>query len=862
MAAVCSAAFGQIKVDAPSVVAVGENFNIVFTVENQKPSDFQWNPQKVESISLVWGPQTGSSTSISIVNGKRETNSSYTYTYVMQANEEGQYNVPAAVAKVKGGSISSKPMTIKVVKSSSAKPSNGGSSSSSGSAGTISPDDLFMRLSISKRDVVVGEPIKADLKLYQRVNIAGFEDVHFPSFSGFWSQETYSAQNVEFKREALGDEIYNVALLRSYSLIPQQVGDLVIDPAEIVCLVNVRTAPNPNRSIFDSFFQDDYRTLRKRVATRQETIHVRALPQPQPESFCGGVGNYTISSSLTRDSLKAHDAASYVLTVRSNGNLSLIEAPKVKMPADFDLYDVKVSEKNGSKIFEYPFIPRAHGEFLIEPVEFSFYDIATKSYKTVTAAEQRIKVERNAASETASAGSTLIGGGARDIRDIGTDIRYIASTEPSWRRSGRFFVLSLPFFAIVLILIVAFLVLGATILKTRSLRADVVGSRRRGASRMAKARLKKAGEFLQQNIYSAFYEELHRALLGFASDRLSIEGSELDKSNISSKMVEAGAQQADADAFAALLDACEYARYAPSAETAGMAVHYETALSLISTLDSSMTKKGNKGAAGAAVIAALLMIVPSLGMNAQEMEEIDPGFAVAQPVSGLWQTGLTAYAAGNWAEAIQAWKMIAASGVEAPQLWYNMGCASFKSNDPAHAILYFKRALKLNPSYSDAQANLEFARQFLQDKIEEVPEFFMASWFRSIRNTRSSDSWAWIFIVLFALTLAMVVLFATGRSVRARKIGFFAGIASIVLSVGALMFSIMGRADSQKHDEAVVLAPVCVVRSAPDNNTGTDLFVLHEGSCVKVLDEVGAWRNISLTDGRQGWLESSMMEII
>lgn len=859
MLAVCSAAFGQIKVDAPSVVAVGENFNIVFTVENQKPSDFQWNPQKVESISLVWGPQTGSSTSIRIVNGKRESTSSFTYTYVMQANAEGQYNVPAATAKVKGGSISSSPMTIKVVKSSS-KPSNGGSASA-GSSTNISPDDLFIRMSISKRDVVVGEPVKVDIKLYSRVNIAGFEDVQFPSFSGFWSQETYTAQNVEFKREALGDEIYNSVLLRSYSLIPQQLGDLAIDPAEIVCLINVRTAAARTGSIFDSFFQDDYRTIRKRVATRQETIHVRALPQPQPESFCGGVGNFSISSSLTRDSLKAHDAASYVLTVRSNSNLTLLEAPKVKMPADFDLYDVKISEQNGSKIFEYPFIPRAHGEFLIEPVEFSYYDLASRSYKTITAAEQRIVVERNAASEGTAGGSTLIGGGAKDIRDIGSDIRYIASKEPSWRRSGSFFVLSVPFLAIVLLLLIGAVALVLAVRKTRSLRADVEGSRKRGASKMAKARLKRAGEFLQQNLYSAFYEELHRALLGFASDRLTIDGAELDKSNIVSKMVEAGASQADADAFAALLDACEFARYAPSAETSGMNSHYETALGLISILDSSMKKKTGKGAA-AAVMALLLMMVPAFGVNAQDFQEVDPGFGQEQPVSGLWQTGLTAYSAGNWDEALQAWEMIAESGVEAPQLWYNMGCASFKKSDFAHAVLYFQRALKLDPSYKDAQVNLEFTRLFLQDKIEEVPEFFLVSWIKSVRHSLSSNVWAWIFIVLFAAALAMVALFVTGRSTRSRKLGFFLGIAFLMLSLAALGSSIGGRAESLKQDRAVVMASVCVVRSAPDNHTGTDLFVLHEGACVKLLDQVGSWRSVALTDGRQGWLESSSMEII
>lgn len=855
-AAACSAAFAQINVSVPSVVSVGETFNLVFTIEDQKPSDFQWTADSSSScVELVWGPQTGSSTSISIVNGKRETTSSYTYTYVLQANREGQYSVSPATARIKGKSISSNPVTIKVVKSSSAKPS--ASSSGSVSSGTIAPDDLFMRLTLSKTDVVLGEPVKADLKLYQRVNIAGFEDVHFPSFTGFWSQETYSAQNVEFKREAIGEEVYNVALLRSYSLIPQQIGDLSIDPAEIVCLVNVRTASSAPRSIFDSFFQDDYRTIRKRVSTRSQTVHVRALPQPQPESFCGGVGSYSITSAITRDSLMAHDAASLVITVRSSGNLSLLEAPKVKLPADFDLYDVKVSEGNGSKSFEYPFIPRSHGVFQIDPVEFSYYDISAKSYKTIYTQPHRIIVSRNAASVESSSSPVLISG-ARDVRDIGTDIRYISTPEPKWRRHGAFFVLSASFLVLVLLLFVVAALVVLAVRKTRSLRADVALTRRRTASKMAKSRLKKAGEFLQQNLYSAFYEELHRALLGFASDKLALEGSELDKGNIALKMQESGASKADADAFVTLLDACEFARYAPSSDISGMASHYESALGLISSLDSSMKKKSSKSGAVAAV-AALLMLIPSGAVNA---EETDAAFGVHQSVSGLWQTGINAYSQGNWQDAIDAWTAILSDGVEAPQLYYNLGCASFKSTDYAHAVIYFRKALKLDPSYKDAQVNLEFTTLFLQDKIEEVPEFFLASWMHSLRNTLGSNAWAWIFIILFAGMLCMAVLFAVASSVRARKTGFFLGIAMCVLCVSSLAFSLSARKAAVSSDQAVIMNSVCVVRSAPDSNTGTDLFVLHEGTCVRILDTVGSWYSISLSDGRQGWLDASLVEII
>ena len=119
----------------------------------------------------------------------------------------------------------------------------------------LTRDDLFLRLTLSRTQAVVGEPINVSLKLYQRVSVAGFEDARCPSFNGFWSQETVSPSNIEFRRENVGGEIFNTAVIRSWNLIPQRAGDFRIEPAELVCLVNVRNAAASSGSIFDSFFQ-------------------------------------------------------------------------------------------------------------------------------------------------------------------------------------------------------------------------------------------------------------------------------------------------------------------------------------------------------------------------------------------------------------------------------------------------------------------------------------------------------------------------------------------------------------------------------------------------------------------------------
>ena len=301
----------SIKVQAPNVVAADEQFNITFVIEGEdSPSSFSWD--EGQDFQLVWGPQKGSSTSLTIVNGKRTKSSQYTYTYILLPKKTGTFTISEARATVGGETVTSSRATIEVVSngsssrgssSQSAQPSGSASSSGSGNAastGEIPRDDLFLRFSLSRTNVVVGEPITATLKLYQRVNIAGFEDARFPTFDGFWSQETYAPSNIDFQRESFNDMIYETAVLRSYVLIPQQAGNLVIDPAELVCLVNVRTSSSHSNSIFDSFFADDYRTIRKRVTSQPATVHVSRLPAGAPESFGGGVGGFSISSVLSK----------------------------------------------------------------------------------------------------------------------------------------------------------------------------------------------------------------------------------------------------------------------------------------------------------------------------------------------------------------------------------------------------------------------------------------------------------------------------------------------------------------------------------------------------------------------------------
>ena len=854
----------SIRVEVHNIVEVGERFNVVFVVEGENsPSDFSWNAG--DDFNVIWGPQKGSSTSVQMINGKTTRSSQTSYTYVLQAKNTGTFTLQPATAKVKGNTVSSKPVSVQVVNGGSAAQQGGSAQSSSGgstsgqggqssSQAADGTADIFMRLSLSRSSVVVGEPVTATLKIYHRANLVGFENAKFPSFNGFWSQEVESPSNIEFQREQVNDVMYNSAVLRRWVIIPQKSGDQVIDPAEIVCLVNVQRRRSSG-SIFDDFFGSDYVTTRQRVNTKSTTLHVSPLPAGAPASFGGGVGDFHVQTRLSKDSLSTHDAASLLVTVSGKGNVALVEAPKVNFPPDFEVYDVKTtvntdkSGTSGSKTFEYPFIPRSPGEFSIGPVNYSYYDVKQRRYETATSAALPLVVKRSASATSAAPdnGSTLVVD-RKGVKNLGDDIRFIR-TKTALGAPKDFLVGRSGYWITLLLLLLAGIGSWLGLRKMSARRADVAGSRKRAATRQALKRLSTAKDFLQKNLYTAFYEELHRSLLGFVGDKLSIDMAEQSKEHIGEELLRRGVAQETADDFLALLDACEFARYSPDAGHEAMNAHYEQAVSLITAIDSSM-KKTPVSKAGAALALTLLLALPT-GLQAAE----------SYPDS-LWKAGVEAYTAGDYASALQDWEDVRSTGLMSGELYYNLGNAYFKNGEIAPAILWYERALRLDPSDADVRYNLEYARALTQDKIDEVPEIFFEQWGHAMCYLLPSNTWAVLSIVFFALSVAMLLLFLLGSSSGRRRLGFFSAIVCFLLAFLGWDFAQWQQSEARRQDMAIVMRPVSSVKSSPSAESAKDLFILHEGTRVKILDNVSGYSNIELADGRQGWIPAKDIEVI
>lgn len=581
---------GQFTVEAPNVVAVGERFRLVFTATDLEPESF--NPPEIESFMVLAGPTTSTMNRLEYINGRRTQSRSVSYTYILEAGNTGKFTIGEASVISDNVTYRTQPVTIEVIPGSSS-PAGTVREQEPVSATGISDQDVFLRLDVSKRRVVKGEPLTATLKLYTRVNVSGAEDIRFPTFNGFWSQEVYAPQQIDWQRENVNGEIYQVATLRRYVLLPQQSGQVKIDPSEIVCVIQVRDTRR-GQSLLDDFF-DSYQTVRKRVIAPAVTVNVSELPAGAPGTFKGAVGNFSISADIAADSVKAHDAVSVYVTVTGEGNINLLEAPRMTFPPDFEVYDAKVTDNSrstggtfsGSKTFEYPVIPRSHGDFTIEPVEFSYYDIQNKRYRTLRTQPIKLKVARS--TDVAASGVPYTPGThRRAVESLGKDIRYIRTAVPSWRTTGKYLTGSYLYFVILALIFALTGVVYVVMNKRREHMNDTIRVRNSKANKIARTRLKAAGMLLKQQLFEAYYEELHRALWGYIADKLGLSQADCSRDRISDMLRDRNIDKELIQNYSDIIESCEYARYAPDPGQLEKERIFEAAVKAISKMEQAL----------------------------------------------------------------------------------------------------------------------------------------------------------------------------------------------------------------------------------------------------------------------------------
>ena len=587
----------EFKASAPAQVIIGRPFQLSYSV-NQRAKDLR--APEFTDFDYVAGPYTSQSSSTSFVNGKRTSSFQMTYTYTLLASKEGSFTIPPATIKVDGEQYTSNGVRITVLPAD--EPAQTNANSQSHTAGTtasqqhesqtISSENIFMRTLVSKTKVHEQEAILLTYKLYfAGVDVAQLtNNTRLPEFKGFLKQELEMSE-IQTELEHYNGRNYQTAVLYRTLLFPQRSGDIVIDPAQFEALLRVQNRAQV-RSIFDDFF-NSYTTVTKALQSPGITINVSALPAGKPLGFCGGVGQFNISSSISSTELQANEAVTLTVTIQGAGNMKLLKTPAVDWPEGFEVYDPKVTNNfsvttsgvSGTKTIEYLAIPRAGGVYTIPAIQFAYYDTQADAYRSLATPEYTLNIARSTNEESGAAVvNTYVQ--KENIQQLGSDIRYIYTGElkaASNRNSISFGTLLFwLFYAIPLSIAALMFIVFRKRIKEN---ADVTRMRYKKANKVAQRRLKMAEQLLQQNKKEAFFEEIERAAWTYLSDRLSIPTAQLNKENIAQILTEKAVPEATIKQMLHVLSTAEFARYAPTSDSA-MHELYEDTIKIINQLES------------------------------------------------------------------------------------------------------------------------------------------------------------------------------------------------------------------------------------------------------------------------------------
>lgn len=585
---VCSAVvFGQsITVKAPKVVEEGEYFHITYSI-NVRPGD-NFKVSSVDGLQASGRPQTSSSNSIQIINGK--TTSEYTYSEIHQfrPTRKGVFSIPIASVVINGKTIRSKSQEIEVVGSNSTaqrqQSAGSGASQSQDPTPSGAGADVFARVYVNTQRVYIGEPIYVSIKLFTQKNF-NINSHTFPDYTGFYKKIIEQPQELKFEREVIDGKEYYSVLFQRLVLFPQKSGNLKITPFKLDC--NVIT------QVGNSFWNMYNKQERRVIESKPVTITVLPFPQGKTEAFTGAVGDFTISSKTDVQSIPANEAITYKFTIQGIGNLALLQKPTIEFPKDFEVYEPKIIDSyttttqgdKGSRTFEYVVIPRHEGEFSIPQVTMQVFNPHTKSYKTITAQAIPIHVSKGSATPTVSAN---FGANKEQIQYSADDFRYIYTDDFDIHRISSYLVAQPWFIGMYAIIIIAAAVYIIVARKRIELYSNTSLLRQKQAAKVSKTYLKQAREFLNQGNDSAYYEAVSKALLGYLSHKLTIPMMQFTTDTIAETLQQKHVPSEIITACTHIVEQCEMARYAPKQTIEGKELLFTKTAEIIQGIEQNV----------------------------------------------------------------------------------------------------------------------------------------------------------------------------------------------------------------------------------------------------------------------------------
>lgn len=604
----CNPLLAQIKfyASAPKSVAVNQQFQLTYTVESSSAKTLNLPSTINNDFQLLGGPST--SQNMSWVNG--QVSQSVTYTYYLKPKKEGTYTIGRASASIQGTNMESNELSITVTgpvqqqqaqrhrdpfgffdpfdpfQEDDRQQQQQAPQQSAADNQKILKENVFARLIPDKNSVYMGERVTATMRLYisQSFGVANLALPKAPTFDGFWSQEVQMPKDAKPRVETFNGQQYKVVDIQIYNLYPQRPGDLKITPAELELVVQ---AP-----VGRSFWGVQYQNMQLKTTCNGISLKVKDLPSAgKPADFSGAVGQYSYVAKLSSKDGKTDNAVTYSVKISGSGNIKMIELPKPDMPEGFEVFDPKVKEDitnsangvSGSKQYDYLVIPRQPGDYKIPGSTFSYFDPSAGKYITLSSPEMPLKVtgepSQNPNSGTATAASK------EDVSALHSDIRFIKTHTGSLAKSNGAFFGSAGYAGLVATPLLLFVGLIFVKRKNEDLAADIVGAKRRRATRLAKKRLSAAEKHLSQNNKQAFYNEVSRAIWGYLGDKLNIDQSQLSKDNVEETLLLKNVKTDTIAKLKTLINTCEIALYAPVGAADEMKQNYNAAITLITDLE-------------------------------------------------------------------------------------------------------------------------------------------------------------------------------------------------------------------------------------------------------------------------------------
>ena len=578
-------------------VAVGEVFQVAFTL-NGAGSNLVY--PNFKDFDIYSGPNQ--SQSMSMVNGT--ISQSTTLSLFIAAKKEGKFTIGAASVISGNQKLETKPIVIEVVKGNAQQqqgnpnaqaqqtPQNQGKEKNQ-YASEISNDDLFVRTYLSKTKCFLGEQLTLTQKVYSRVDLRGFQNVKFPPYNGFWSQQEQGNQQIDLKQENVNGVMYYVADYNKVYLFPQRTGTISVEAIELDCIVRRQTKRQP-RNIFEQFFgAGGYEDVAIKVKSKPVKVEVVDLPtENKPTVFSGAVGDFGYKAEIDKNQVKANEAINLKITVSGKGNIKLIEPLKLNLPESFEVYDPKESESiktqggvSGSITYNYLIIPREKGEYTLNDLGFNYFDADKKQYVTIPSPDIKLTVL-----EGDPGSAQIISPKKHGVKESENDIRYIKTGDLGLKKNDEEFFSSTTHY---LLLIFPTLLFFAGLFFVRQhikANSDLVAVKERKAAKLAKKQLAIAEKHMQANNKEAFFTEILNAINKYIGDKFALSIVDLSKEKISEMLLSRNVSSTTTKNVIDTLNTCEFAKYAPSAVTGDLKQVYNDTVELISQIEEQIKK--------------------------------------------------------------------------------------------------------------------------------------------------------------------------------------------------------------------------------------------------------------------------------